>query len=326
MQVDCRRMLISACGCLLVTWSAGNAGAADHAGRSTIRAVSVTRPDHEAATLHSAPSQHAPIRAEFRATRSTASVKRSSSFVIVTGASAEPTPRDWVQQAAYTTTEPAEPAPAEPPSSIVLERVSPDSTQSMKQIATIAPASTASADRAMSVSSQAADQPLAKQPARPLARPAVARPAATVLLPADLPVTHQARQTLDFFGGYSARVTLSQMPRRAPIRPAGTRPDPQRSKPFQSVHHEPTISPYLNLHRNEDDGEAAPNYYSFVQPQMEQLEINRRQQLEIQRLERQLQGRSSAGATPQYGSGATSGVGTAARFMDTAQFYGGMQR
>jgi hypothetical protein len=145
-------------------------------------------------------------------------------------------------------------------------------------------------------------------------------------LPADLPLTSQARQTLDYFGGYSARATLSQMPRRAPIRPSTTQRTKPQSKPFNVISQDPTVSPYLNLHRNEEDNEAAPNYYSFVRPQIEQLESNRRQRLEVERLERQLQSRSSSAVMPQSGDGGWPAANSAARYMDTAQFYGGWPR
>ena len=87
-----------------------------------------------------------------------------------------------------------------------------------------------------------------------------------------------------------------------------------------------TVSPYLNLNRNEEDNEAAPNYFAFVRPQLEQLEANRMQQRAIQQLNGQLQSMSSTVVTPGYQSSAMPGTGTPARYMDTAQFYGGWRR
>jgi hypothetical protein len=63
----------------------------------------------------------------------------------------------------------------------------------------------------------------------------------------------QTRQALAFYGGYSARTTLSQMPRRAPLQPAPSRPLHSPIKPFQNFQPVPTISPYLNLDRDEED-------------------------------------------------------------------------
>jgi hypothetical protein len=136
----------------------------------------------------------------------------------------------------------------------------------------------------------------------------------------------QDRQLLDYYGAPSARATLSQMPRRTPIRPAGPAAPRMQTKPFQSLEKEPTVSPYLNLHRNEDDVEGAPNYYAFVRPQVEQLEASRRQQLELLRLQRQLQSTSKSAVSSNYSAPAPAGPGAPARFMDTAQFYGSWQR
>jgi hypothetical protein len=135
----------------------------------------------------------------------------------------------------------------------------------------------------------------------------------------------QAQQLLSRYAGESAIATLGQMPRRTPIRPADSGPVRQQGKPFQALSQEPTVSPYLNLHRAESDEEGAPNYFAFVQPQMDQIEASRRQQAEILRLQRQMQNnvRTAAGA----GRGvALPNSGVAARYRDTAQFYSAWQR
>jgi hypothetical protein len=98
-----------------------------------------------------------------------------------------------------------------------------------------------------------------------------------------------------------------------------------RSKPFDAIEREPTVSPYLNLHRPDDDTESAPNYYAFVRPQLEQMEANRKQQQEIQRLQRQVQ-RGPGTTAARRGGTALPTTGTAARFMDTAQFYSSWPR
>jgi hypothetical protein len=97
-------------------------------------------------------------------------------------------------------------------------------------------------------------------------------------------------------------------------------------KPFETVYREPTVSPYLNLYRAEDESESAPNYFAFVRPQLDQIEANRRQQREIQQLRGQVQGISTTIAGPQYGRSAPPATGTRSRYMDTAQFYGGWRR
>ena len=139
-------------------------------------------------------------------------------------------------------------------------------------------------------------------------------------------VTTQTRQALGFYGGYSARATLSQLPRRAPIQPSSSQPIRRQAKPFETIHREPTVSPYLNLYRDEENTESAPNYFAFVRPQMEQLDANRLQQREIQQLRGQLQTMSPNVVGPRYETSVLPGTGTSARYMDTAQFYGGWRR
>jgi hypothetical protein len=140
-------------------------------------------------------------------------------------------------------------------------------------------------------------------------------------------VNSQTRRALNFYGGYSARATLSQLPRPISLQQRSAPPPVRRTvKPFEVVHREPTVSPYLNLHRDEEDEESAPNYFTFVRPQMEQLETNRMQQRELQQLRGQLQSMSTTVVGPRYQAAGVPATGTAARYMDTAQFYGGLAR
>src|SRR3990172_10150898 len=67
-----------------------------------------------------------------------------------------------------------------------------------------------------------------------------------------LPITSQTQRALDFYGGRSARATLSAMPRRSAIQPTTTGRMPHNGKPFQSVTTAPTVSPYMNLFRDEE--------------------------------------------------------------------------
>jgi len=136
-----------------------------------------------------------------------------------------------------------------------------------------------------------------------------------------MPVTNQTRQALNFYGGRAAIQTLSEMPRRSPIQPASTGQLQHNGKPFQGMSSGPTVSPYLNLFRDErTTSEAVPSYYTFVRPQLEQQAANQRQQRDIQQLQRQLQSRQ------QYRTTVVPGAGTQARYFDTAQFYAGWQR
>ncbi|MGD9634460.1 MAG: hypothetical protein AB7G28_19305 [Pirellulales bacterium] len=134
------------------------------------------------------------------------------------------------------------------------------------------------------------------------------------------PITNQTRQALNFYGGRSAINTLSAMPRRTPIQPAANGQVQHNGKPFQTASAGPTVSPYLNLFRDErTNTEAVPSYYTYVKPQLEQQATFQQQQREIQQLQQQMQaGGGQRGVVP--------GVGTQARYFDTAQFYGGWQR
>lgn len=134
------------------------------------------------------------------------------------------------------------------------------------------------------------------------------------------PVTNQTRQALNFYGGHSAINTLSSMPRRTPIQPAATGQLQHHGKPFQGTSAAPTVSPYLNLFRDERaTTEVVPSYYTFVKPQLEQQASFQQQQREIQQLQRQVRGAPSSRTV-------VPGAGTQARYFDTAQFYGGWRR
>lgn len=136
----------------------------------------------------------------------------------------------------------------------------------------------------------------------------------------------QIRQALNFYGGSPARATLSQFPARSPIQAGPQQPMQRQIKPFNTIYHEPTISPYMNLYREENDSEGAPNYFAFVRPQLDQIEENRMQQAELQKLSRQTQGRARTNVPQQYQAMGNSNRSSPARYMDTAQFYGGWSR
>lgn len=128
---------------------------------------------------------------------------------------------------------------------------------------------------------------------------------------------------------FAARSVVSQPTTRFPWRPAiqpqGQRSARRVSKPFEQVDRDPTISPYLNLDRDDDEQQIVPNYFTFVRPQMEQMETNRLQQRKIQQLQGQVQGMTTSGVAPQGATYRSPGTGSSARFMDTAQFYGGVR-
>ena len=87
----------------------------------------------------------------------------------------------------------------------------------------------------------------------------------------------------------------------------------------------PTVSPYLNLTRN-NNGSGLPNYYALVRPQLNQQAINQReialrsqQAGQLMRIESSLQRTSTASPTG-VGSGFMVG-GTKSTFLDTSHYY-----
>jgi len=71
---------------------------------------------------------------------------------------------------------------------------------------------------------------------------------------------------------------------RAPGGNIGLGLGPSRSsKPFSSLSTSPTVSPYLNLFREDFSGSSDFNYQTLVRPQLQQQQVN--QQLERQNLE-----------------------------------------
>ncbi|QDV76049.1 hypothetical protein [Botrimarina mediterranea] len=96
-----------------------------------------------------------------------------------------------------------------------------------------------------------------------------------------------------------------------------TRPIGNSAKPFNMTNSGPTISPYLNLFRG-DDQRSAPNYYTFVRPMQDQADAVRQQQMQMQQLQRQVQQTSYAAPSSSTAGGA--------RYGDTGHYYGGWKR
>jgi hypothetical protein len=176
----------------------------------------------------------------------------------------------------------------------------------------------------------AGDLSLAPTAADNLNQPAsAAAPVALPVIPqapvnAENAIPNQTRQALGFYGGRSALATLNEVPHsavyqstQAAMPQAARRP----AKPFQNAANRPALSPYLNLFRDEKNSTGIPNYYAFVQPQMEQEAAGQRQQIQSQRRERQ--GQAAASDPGAVGPGVAP---TAAHFMDTAQFYSAWRR
>jgi hypothetical protein len=143
---------------------------------------------------------------------------------------------------------------------------------------------------------------------------------AGVSMPTTQPLNKSAENALNFYGGgQQARNVLNQMPQR-PSSMAATNgapaPRSMGAKPFGNASNGTTISPYLNLFR-EEQSENIPNYYAFVRPQQQQMEQNRQQQMQTNRLQRQVQ--QAMYQAPA--SGGAPGTGHATRFGNTGGYY-----
>jgi hypothetical protein len=186
------------------------------------------------------------------------------------------------------------------------------------------PAMTAAAQQASKVSAIRPPSVSSSTPASPTTSPLPSQARAPTIVRST--AASQTPRPASFRGGTSARQTMSQFPHRAAIRSNPRHATHRQPKPFESAEHEPTLSPYLNLDRDEDDTQGVPNYLAFVRPQLEQIQTNRTQQREIQQLRGQLQNMSTnASGPPAFETSRSARVASSARFMDTAQFYGGIR-
>ena len=145
--------------------------------------------------------------------------------------------------------------------------------------------------------------------------------------PSNPVLSYSEQRALEFYRGSNAAKTLRSMPFRQTVeQPTTTTPRPTQSpnklarKPFLDVHPEPTVSPYMNLFRDEDRF-SAPNYFAFVRPQMQQIEVNRQQQAELRRLRLGL----PSGPRTKASSAARRATGSVkqyqAHFRNTGQFF-----
>jgi hypothetical protein len=123
----------------------------------------------------------------------------------------------------------------------------------------------------------------------------------------------------------AAQAAMSKMPRPMPVQSIpNAQQSHMRGKPFNAVQSEPAISPYMNLYRSDPSGQnQLLNYYTLVRPQMDQIDANKKQAADMQKLRNQV---LNASQHPAQGQGATGdpsedGMTVSAHYMDTAQFY-----
>lgn len=98
-----------------------------------------------------------------------------------------------------------------------------------------------------------------------------------------------------------------------------SRPSPAE-RPFSNYSRPPSVSPYLNLYRNNVDSNVgvAGNYYTLVRPMLEQQKTNRAMSQNLQRLQNQVQ-------QPATGGGTGRAVGRGGYFMNYYGFFPGAQ-
>ncbi len=134
----------------------------------------------------------------------------------------------------------------------------------------------------------------------------------------------RVQKVVDFYGGSTSARTLAQIPSR-PTTGAQTRSSRpalprQAQKPFQGAGTSPTLSPYLNLFR-EENNDFLPNYYAYVRPQRRQQNIARRQLTEVSRLRQQVQTVSFGSAAGASASRPAPSTGHGTRYLNTGGYY-----
>jgi hypothetical protein len=134
-----------------------------------------------------------------------------------------------------------------------------------------------------------------------------------------------SRPLINPYATSAGQSAMSKMPRPMPVQSIpNAQQSRTRGKPFTAMQSEPTISPYMNLYRNDPSGQnQLLNYYTLVRPQLDQIDANKKQAADMQKLRNQV---LNATQHPSQGQGATSdpsedGMTVSAHYMDTAQFY-----
>jgi hypothetical protein len=98
------------------------------------------------------------------------------------------------------------------------------------------------------------------------------------------------------------------------------------SKPFAGYTPAPTVSPYLNLFREDLDGQSDLNYQTLVRPQLQQQATNERLQREALELNSRLQAISAQADFNPGGSKTQPPTGHQTVFMYFGHYYPGMQQ
>jgi hypothetical protein len=139
--------------------------------------------------------------------------------------------------------------------------------------------------------------------------------------------------------GYSVaainRQTLTNLRVRAPYAGSGqVSPGPRpaariglgtgataASKPFSAYTPEPTVSPYLNLFREDFDGTSDFNYQSLVRPMLQQQQFNQQVQRQTMEMARRLQSMAAQSDFNPEGSKSQFPTGHQTVFMYYGHYY-----
>jgi hypothetical protein len=98
------------------------------------------------------------------------------------------------------------------------------------------------------------------------------------------------------------------------------------SKPFTSYSPSPTVSPYLNLFREDLEGGGDFNYNTLVRPQLQQQQFNQQVQRQNLAVERQLQAFAAQGDFNPQGSTSQLPTGHQTVFRYYGRYYPRMYR
>lgn len=117
----------------------------------------------------------------------------------------------------------------------------------------------------------------------------------------------------------SSPVTSTGPPRSSAAR-FGTG-SPLSSKPFSNAVPTPTVSPYLNLFREDITDDVLPNYNTLVRPQLQQQAFNEQVRRQEQSTNRRIQALSSQPAFNPQGSIYQAPTGHSTSFFNLGRFY-----
>jgi hypothetical protein len=133
------------------------------------------------------------------------------------------------------------------------------------------------------------------------------------------------------------RMTLSNSRARAPYLGSGQVSAPAAriglgvgastsSKPFSSYSPEPTVSPYLNLFREDFDGTSDFNYQALVRPMLQQQQFNQQVQRQSMEMARRLQTMAAQSDFNPEGSKSQYPTGHQTVFMYYGHYYPAARR